>query len=155
MKNVARVMAFRDFLVVPEFEIYDLSHIDELHSLIKEGVVDSPYHVQFVLGVPGGALPFAPNDASNSRIGFLVSQLPKPHTWGIAGVGRFEKPCAEIAIQMGGQVRVGLEDNLYLRKGVLAKSNTELILDIVDTAKKFGRAIATISEARAALGIKK
>ena len=142
---------FRQYGVVPEFEIYDLSHIDELHSLIKEGAVTAPYHVQFVLGVPGGAQPFGPGEATGQRIEFLISQLPQPFSWGIAGVGRFERPCAEVAIKLGGNVRVGLEDNLYLRKGVLAKSNAELVSDIVSLAQSLGRPVASIDESRALL----
>ncbi|MBI1860979.1 MAG: 3-keto-5-aminohexanoate cleavage protein [Deltaproteobacteria bacterium] len=151
----ALAKAFRDNGVVPEFEIYDLGHIDELHSLIKEGAVDAPYHVQFVLGVPGGALPFGPEETTGKRVEFLISQLPQPFSWGIAGVGRFERPCAEIAVRLGGNVRVGLEDNLYLRKGVLAKNNAELVTDIACLAKSLGRSIASVAEARAILFPKK
>ena len=87
----ALASAFEEFGVVPEFEIYDLGHIDELRSLIKEAKVRPPYHVQFVLGVPGGALPYLETDSNpQARMEFLISQLPAPFTWGVAGVGRFE-----------------------------------------------------------------
>lgn len=151
MRELAK--AFRRFGVVPEFEIYDLSHTDELRSLIKEKLVESPYHVQFVLGVPGGAMPFSTEAPTEDRILYLISQLPKPFTWAVAGIGRFERPCAEIAIQLGGHVRVGLEDNLYIRKGVLAQSNSELVSDVVAIANGFGRKVATAEEARSILGL--
>jgi 3-keto-5-aminohexanoate cleavage enzyme len=134
--------AFKKYSVMPEYEIYDLGHIDELKALIKEEKVQGPYHVQFVLGVPGGAI------GDKKRIEFLVSELPPDSHWGVAGIGRFERPLAEVAIELGGQVRVGLEDNIYLRKGVLAKSNAELVADIAALAKEKGRQIATPEEAR-------
>lgn len=151
MRELAK--AFRSERVVPEFEIYDLSHIDELHALIAEGLVAAPYHVQFVLGVPGGALPF--RDGTSRRLEFLASELPQNHTWGVAGIGRFERTVGEMAIGLGGHVRVGLEDNLYIRKGVLAGSNAELVSDIVTIAKSLGREVATIAESRKILGIGK
>ena len=145
MRELAQ--GFRKSGVIPEFEVYDLGHIDELHALIKEGAIEAPYHIQFVLGVPGGALPYW-GEVNSNRVEFMVSQLPSPHSWGVAGVGRFERPLAEIAIKLGGNVRVGLEDNLYLRKGVLAKSNAELVRDINELATSLGRKIATVEEAR-------
>jgi 3-keto-5-aminohexanoate cleavage enzyme len=151
MRDLAK--AFSKYLVVPEFEIYDLGHIDELKALIREELIQPPYHVQFVLGVPGGALPFDPAKPDTKRLEFLISELPKPHTWGVAGIGRFERPFAELAIPLGGHVRVGLEDNIYLRKGVLAKSNAELVKDIAELAGTLGRKIATITEARKILGV--
>ncbi len=152
MRSLAE--AFLKYGVVPEFEIYDLGHIDELHRLIGEGLAKPPYHVQLVLGVVGGALPYVdPKAPSAERLQFLVSQLPKPHSWAVAGIGRYERPLAELAIPLGGHVRVGLEDNVYLRKGVLATSNAELVKDIRVVADGKKRAVASISEARGILGI--
>lgn len=154
MRELAK--AFQKTGVVPEYEIYDLGHIDELHSLIKEGSVSAPYHVQFVLGVPGGALPYKSTEKAPvaDRLKFLLKELPTPNHWGVAGVGRFEKPLAELALELGGHVRVGLEDNIYRSKGVLAESNAVLVSDIVEAAKTRGRGVATPREARMILGIK-
>lgn len=131
--------------VIPEFEIYDAGHLDNLRKMIKEGVVKPPYHCQFVLGVPGALA----GDAA--ALTFLVNYLPPESTWGVAGIGRYQLPLAVHAIMMGGQVRVGLEDNVFYAKGVPAKSNAELVSRIVRIAKEVGREVATIAEARAAL----
>lgn len=154
MRELAK--AFMASGVIPEFEIYDLGHLDELHALIKEGLVRPPYHVQFVLGVPGGALPYLSTEAGNpKRLEFLVSQLPSPFTWGVAGIGRFERPLAEVAIPLGGHVRVGIEDNIYIRKGVLAESNAQLVADIAELARGLGREVASVEDARTLLELKK
>lgn len=150
----ALAKAFKENGVIPEYEVYDLGHIDELYALIKEGVVSAPYHVQFVLGVPGGALPFKAGESPNKkRLEFLASELPENSTWRVAGIGRFERSLAELSIELGGHVRVGLEDNIYFRKGVLAESNAQLVADIVEMAKAQGRALATPEEARKMLKI--
>lgn len=128
--------------VVPEFEIYDAGHLDNLRKLIKEAVVKPPYHCQFVLGVPGalsGELP---------ALNFLVQQLPSESNWAVAGIGKYELPLAVHAILMGGHVRVGLEDNLYYHKGLLAQSNAQLVERICRIAKEVGRPVASVSEAR-------
>jgi len=77
-----------------------------------------------------------------------VQRLPEGSTWGVAGVGRFQLPLAAAAIVMGGHVRVGLEDNVYYSKGVLAKSNAELVARVVRLAKELGRPVATVEESR-------
>lgn len=147
MRSLAE--AFVKYKVTPEFEVYDLGHIDELHSLIQEGLVHAPYHVQFVLGVPGGARPYPGKDETDAtRLRFLISQLPPGSTWGVAGVGRYERSLAHLSIALGGQVRVGLEDNIYFSKGVLAESNAQLVADIARHARSAGRDAATPSAAR-------
>ncbi|MCC7317556.1 MAG: 3-keto-5-aminohexanoate cleavage protein, partial [Bacteroidales bacterium] len=85
---------------------------------------------------------------------FLRESLPANATYTVAGVGRFEFPLAMAAIIDGGHVRVGLEDNVYISKGVLAKSNGELVEKVVRMAKEMGREIATPAEARKILGLK-
>jgi len=133
--------------VVPEFEIYDLGHLDNLKKLIKEGVVKAPYHCQFVLGVPGAL------SGDIDALVALVNRLPPDSMWGVAGIGRFELPLAIHAIAMGGHVRVGLEDNVQYAKGEPAKSNAQLAERIVRIAKEAGRPIASPDEARKLLGI--
>jgi 3-keto-5-aminohexanoate cleavage enzyme len=107
-----------------------------------------PLHFSFVLGVPGG------QTGEERDFLFLKDSIPPTATYSVAGIGRFEFPLAELAIRHGGHVRVGLEDNLYLEKGVPAESNAALVAKVVDLAHKHGRAIATPDEARRILGMK-
>ena len=85
---------------------------------------------------------------------FLKDSIPSHATFSVAGIGRYEFSLAELSIKHGGHVRVGLEDNLYLEKGVLAKDNADLVNKVVELAKKYGREIATPDEARRILRIK-
>jgi 3-keto-5-aminohexanoate cleavage enzyme len=137
--------------VVAEIEIYDLGHLDAARWLLKSGAVGPPLHFQFVLGVPGGL------GASERALDLLVAELghgfPAGTTWGVAAVGRHQLPMAELAIRRGGHARVGLEDNIYLDKGVLARGSAELVSAAADMARTAGRPIATPDEARQLLGI--
>jgi 3-keto-5-aminohexanoate cleavage enzyme len=85
----------------------------------------------------------------------MVDSIPEGSTWTVAGMGRHQIPMAMIGMAMGGNVRVGFEDNVYLSKGVLAKSNGELVEKVVRIAMELGREIATPDEAREILGLKK
>jgi 3-keto-5-aminohexanoate cleavage enzyme len=145
MRELAQ--AFEKYGVMPEFEIYDAGHVDNLRKLIKEGIVKPPYHCQFVLGVPGAL------SGEISSLVYLSEHLPEGSTWAVAGIGRFELPLAIHAIAMGGHVRVGLEDNIYYSKGRPAKSNAELVARIKRIALEVGREIATPAEARTKLGL--
>lgn len=133
---------FQRLGIVPEYEIYDAGHVDNLKKLIREGVLKAPFHCQFVLGVPGALS----GDLSN--LNFLVQSLPAQSTWAVAGIGKYELPLAIHSLLMGGHVRVGLEDNIYYSKGVLAKSNAQLVERIVRIAKEVGRPIASVQEAK-------
>lgn len=133
--------------VTPEFEIYDMGHVDNLKRLIKEGLVKPPYHCQFVLGVVGAM------SGEVSGLVQLIERLPPQSHWGVAGIGRFQLPLATHAILMGGHVRVGLEDNINYKKGEPAKSNAQLVERIVRLAKELGRDVATPDEARKILGL--
>ncbi len=139
--------AFKKYGVIPEYELYDAGHIDNLKKLIKEKVIQPPFHCQFVLGVPGAL------SGDISSLVYLVEHLPEGSGWAVAGVGRYELPLAIHAIAMGGHVRVGLEDNLYYSKGRLTTSNAELVARIVRIAKEAGREVATVEEARKILGV--
>lgn len=138
--------------IKPEIEVYDLSHLETALELVQQGLIPGPPHFQFVLGVKGGML------ASEQNLRLLVERLgqfargqfalPSDATWTVAGTGRHQFPMAELALKMGGHVRVGLEDNIYLEKGVLAKGSHELVEKAVALAKGFGRPVASIEEAR-------
>jgi len=140
----ARLRARR---LVPECEIYDAGMLDTLRWLLEKGHLAPPYHVQFVLGVPGGMA------AGERNLRFLVEGLPGPQAWSAAGVGRAQLPTAELALRLGGHVRVGLEDNLYAAKGVLARGSDELVSLAVAAAGRAGREPATPDQARRLLSI--
>jgi 3-keto-5-aminohexanoate cleavage enzyme len=134
--------------LVPECEVYDAGMLETLAWLIQEGHLAQPYHVQFVLGVPGGLT------GSERNLRFLVEGLPEVVHWSVAGIGRFELPMAEVALRLGGHVRVGLEDNLYLSKGVLASGTDQLVEVAIGLAQRAGRRPASPAEARDLLGIR-
>jgi 3-keto-5-aminohexanoate cleavage enzyme len=133
--------------LVPECEVYDAGMLDTLRWLVAEGHLAPPHHVQFVLGVPGGI------SASERNLRFLVEGLEPAGHWSVAGVGRWEFPMAELALALGGHVRVGLEDNLYVARGVLASGSDQLVSRIVERAGRAGREPATPARARALLGL--
>ncbi len=136
--------------IKPEYECFEMGHLDTILNMVKKGQVPgAPLQFNFVLGVPGCT------PATVSNLAWLVNAIPAGSTWCATGVGRHEFLLAAPAIAMGGNVRVGFEDNLYLEKGVLAKSNGELVAKVVRIAKELGREIATSSEAREILGLKK
>ncbi len=128
--------------IKPEIEIYDLSHLETARRLIEEGVIEKPAHFQLVLGVKGGL------SATEENLKLLVSRLPKKSTWTVAGIGRHEFPMTILAIKMGGHVRVGLEDNIYLEKGILAQGSHQLVEKAVELALRYGRKPATPEEAK-------
>ena len=133
--------------IKPELEVFDKSMIEMALRLHKKGHIASPMHFDFVMGVNGGI------GGDIRDFTFLRGSIPADATYTVAGVGRFEFPLAVLAIIDGGHVRVGFEDNVYISKGVLAKSNGELVEKVVRLAKEFGREIATPAEARKILGL--
>lgn len=135
--------------IKPELEVFDKSMIDMALRLAKKGFIKTPMHFDFVMGVNGGI------SGDLRDFVFLRGSIPSDATYTVAGVGRYEFPLAVAAIIDGGHVRVGLEDNVYISKGVLCKSNGELVEKVVRLAKEFGREIATPDEARRILGLKK
>ncbi len=139
--------------VKPEFEAYDLSHLYNLKFLEKNGIVKPPYWIQFVLGVLGG-LAAAP-DALIQMVQTANNLFGKDNfRWSVIGVGYpMEFNMAAMAIMMEGHVRVGLEDNLFVKRKVLAK-NVDLVEKVKRLAKEFEREIATPQEAREMLGLK-
>jgi 3-keto-5-aminohexanoate cleavage enzyme len=133
--------------VTPELELYEFGHLDNALLLEREGLLSKPFHVQLVVGVKGGMQP------SEARVKLLVSELPEGSTWGVAGIGRHQLAMARLALSLGGNARVGLEDNVFLRKGVLAQGSWELCGEARKIAAEVGRELATPDEARALLGL--
>ncbi len=126
----------------PELECFDVGMIDEARALAKEGFVTLPAHFDFVLGV-GGALA-----ADERALDFMRSYLPEGSTWTCAAMGRYQLPFVDLVAEKGGNSRVGLEDNIYVSKGVLAKGNFELVAEAAKRAKAKGRTLATPRQAR-------
>lgn len=131
-----------EFGVRPEIECFDSGMVDTALRLAKNGLVQLPGHFNFVLGMAGGM------GGTVAHLEFIRSLLPEACTWSVAGIGRFEMPLAQHAIAVGGHVRVGLEDNLYLQKGVLAKGSYELVAHVRQMAQQAGRPLATVAQAK-------
>lgn len=134
--------------ILPELECFEKGHIDMVLRLHRKGFIFDPLYFSFVLGVNGGMT------GEERDFHFLRESIPHCLPFSVAGIGKYEFPLAELSIKYGGHVRVGLEDNIYLEKGVLAKGNRELVEKVCEIAKKYRREIATPSEARVILGLK-
>lgn len=130
------------FRIKPEIEVFEVGMLDTAKRLVDDGVLKGPLHVDFVLGVPGAMA------ASSAHLDYLVSCLPEGWTWCVAGIGRYELPLAQRALELGGHVRVGLEDNLYLSKGVLAAGTFALVARVAEMAQEVGRVPASADETR-------
>lgn len=134
--------------IKPEYECFEMGHLDTILRLAQKGQVPgAPMQFNFVLGV------FGCTPATGENLAWLVRNIPEGSTWTATGIGRYQFPLAMAAIPMGGNVRVGFEDNLYLSKGVLAKSNGELVEKVVRLSRELGREIASPAEARRILSL--
>jgi uncharacterized protein (DUF849 family) len=141
--------AMRELGIKPEHECFDLGHVGSLWPLIDMGVLDPPLHVDFVMGVVGGV------PASARNLAAMADNLPEGrHHWGVIGISRDQWMLIAAALSLGGSIRVGLEDNLYLPDGRMATSNGELIAKARRMTEDAGRRPATVEEARALLGVK-
>jgi uncharacterized protein (DUF849 family) len=135
----------------PEFEIYDTGMINNLSFLIKKGIVKTPVYLQFVLGILGGI------PATIENLVFLLDTAKKQipaFEFSVCAAGKHQFPMCTTSLLLGGHARVGLEDNLFLEKGVLAKSSGEQVSKIIRIASEFGIIPATPDEAREILGLK-
>ena len=135
--------------IKPELECFDKGMIDMTLRLHKKGYIQEPMHFNFMLGVTGG-IAATPRDLL-----YLVDSIPKGSTYCVGAIGKHEFPMVTLSIVLGGHARVGFEDNIYLSKGVLAKSNGELVEKVVRISKELGRDIASPYEARKMLSIRK
>lgn len=136
----------------PEFEIYEVGMLNNIAYFVKKGLIIGPVYLQFVLGIMGG-LP-----ATVDNLLFLYNSAQKifgdNFVWSCAAAGKDQFDITTMAMILGGNVRVGLEDNLYLSKGVLARSNAEPVKKVADIAGLLGRTVVTSQEARNILGLK-
>ncbi len=128
--------------IKPELEVFEVGMVYTCLRYLEKGLLKSPLHFQFVLGTPNGM----PTTAKSLL--HLCEIIPKESTWSVVGIGPGQLPMAIMAMVMGGHARVGLEDNIYFSKGMLAKSNAQLVERVVRMAKEFGRDIATPSDSR-------
>jgi uncharacterized protein (DUF849 family) len=149
-RNVRKMAAvMRASGVMPELEIFDSGDLHLARDLIAEGALDGPGLWTFVLGVKYGF------SATPETLLYARSLLPAGATWAAFGIGRAEFPMVAQSWLLGGHVRVGLEDNIYLEKGVLAKGNAELVSKAVDILDQLGGRVATPSEAREILNLQR
>ena len=132
--------------IKPECEVFDKGMIDLALKSAWKGHIDFPIHFDFVLGVQMTATP--------RDLVFMATSVPEGSTWTATGIGKNCWDIVATTIALGGHVRVGFEDNVYMSKGVLAKSNGEMVERVVQMAKLMNREIATPDEARAILGLK-
>jgi 3-keto-5-aminohexanoate cleavage enzyme len=141
--------AMRELGIKPEHECFDLGHVGSLWPLIDMGVLDPPLHADFVMGVVGGVPATARNLAA------MADNLPEGVAahWGVIGISRAQWTLIAAALSLGGSIRVGLEDNLYLPDGEMARSNGDLIAKARQMTVDAGRRPATVEEARALLGV--
>ena len=139
----------QDLEIKPEIEIFDAGMIGNAKYYISKGFLKTPCHFQFVLGVPGGM------PGNIDSLAHLLPKLPEGSTWSITGIGKAHMPMMLAGLAEGCDgLRVGLEDNVFLEKGIYA-SNAKLVERACDLAKLAGREIATAEEARHILGLKK
>jgi 3-keto-5-aminohexanoate cleavage enzyme len=132
--------------IKPECEVFDKGMIDLALKAAKKGHIDYPIHFDFVLGVQ--------MTATVRDLVYMATSIPAGCTWTATGIGKTAWDIAAATIAMGGHVRVGFEDNVYMSKGVLAKSNGEMVERVVQMAKLMNRPVATPAEARQILGLK-
>jgi len=132
---------------IPELECYEVGHVEEALSLAAEGVIGKPLHFQFVLGVKGAA------PARDDVVQYLRTLVPADATWAVAATGRFQQPMTELAMRLGGHARVGLEDNIYLSKGVLSEGSAPLVARAAAYARSIGRTPVDPDRARQLLGL--
>lgn len=133
--------------IKPELEVFEVGMVEICNRFLEKGLLKPPLHFQFVLGVLGGM------PATAKSLLHLSEILPQGSTWSVIGIGPGQLPMAMMALAMGGHVRVGLEDNIYYSKGVLAKNNAQLVERVVRIAREFGRDIATSQESRKILSL--
>lgn len=134
--------------VKPEIEIFDVGHISQALNLASRGLIEEPLYFQLCMGVKWGI------EATPENLIFMKNKLPPGARWSVFGIGKCQLPMIAMGLLMGGNIRVGFEDNIYLRKGVLAKNNAQMVERAVLLAKYLQREVATPTEARQILGIK-
>ena len=125
-----------------ELEVYDISHITNMLKLRDLGVITGPMHFSLVMGIDGGI------PASPQNLMAMIDNLPDGATWQVVCIGKYQVPLSTMVLAMGGNIRVGFEDNVYYSPGTLAVSNAQMVERAVRIARELGREIATPQDAR-------
>ena len=142
---VAFARAIREAGAKPELECFDTGHVASAEVLVDLGLLDPPHHYSFIMGVLGGI------PATARHLAFQAGNIPPGSRWKVIGVSREQWPLCVAALALGGDVRVGLEDNFYLPTGEMARSNGELCAQAAAMVKLAGREVATVAETKAIL----
>lgn len=145
----AAAVRMREVGVKPELEIFDMGMMVTCLRMREEGYLIDPLHFQFVLGTPWG-IPATPKSLLH-----LIDYLPERSTWSVIGIGRAHLPISMMGLILGGHIRVGMEDNVYYRRGELAKTNAQFVERIVRITTEYGREVATPEDARQILRLGK
>ena len=146
--GVEAAQRMREYGVKPEIEVFDTGHIEQAAAMDREGAFAPPPYFQLCMGVRWGIA------ATPENLLFMRNKLPLEAQWSVLGVGRAQVPMVTMGILMGGHVRVGFEDNLFLQKGVLLESNAQMVDWVVDLARHLHREVASPQEARQILGLR-
>ncbi|HWM85025.1 MAG TPA: 3-keto-5-aminohexanoate cleavage protein [Kofleriaceae bacterium] len=139
---IAFARAIREVGAKPEMECFDTGHTHS-HTVLEDlGLLDRPYHFSFIMGVLGGI------PATARHLGFQAGSVPPGSRWKVIGISREQWPLCMAALSLGGDVRVGLEDNFYLPDGAMARSNGDLCAAAVQMVRLAGREVASVEETR-------
>ena len=142
---IAFATAMKEHGIKPEMECFDTGHVGS-HAVLEElGLLEKPYHFSFIMGVLGGIA------ASARHLAFQADNAPAGSRWKVIGISRDQWPLAMAALALGGDVRVGLEDNFYLPDGEMATSNGDLVAAAARMAALAGRQVASLEDTKAAL----
>ncbi len=153
MEEFAKVMGEND--VIPELEIYDYAHLENIKLIMETGYLKPPLHFQIVMGMPGQITSSTPHNLMYLAE-TIKREFPPDSIWGCCAVGGLQWPICTMAAILGSDgVRTGLEDNIYIEKGVLATSNAQLVEKMISICRGVGREIASVDEARQIWGISK
>lgn len=133
--------------VKPEIEVFDMGMLNTAKYYLKKGILQGPAHFQICLGAPGGM------EATTENLLYMVNHLPEDCTWSTFGIGRGANEVMLAALALGGNIRVGLEDNVYYNAGQKAESNAQFVERVKRLATEVGRSLATPEEAREILGL--
>ena len=139
----------REYSIKPEIEVFDMGHIRQAKHWLKEGLIDDPPYFQLCMGAGWGI------EATPENLLVMKNALPPDVIWSVLGVGRMQLPMITMAMLSGGHVRVGFEDNIYLRRGELLKSNAQIVEVAANIIQQLQGEVANTNEARKILGLLK
>jgi 3-keto-5-aminohexanoate cleavage enzyme len=151
LERFTKICLERD--IKPELEVYHLGMLDTVRYLIDKGLLKKPYYINLVLGM--GRVLIGALDYSPKMMLHYMDSLPPDSIFNVCAIAHQQLPATTFSTLVGGHLRVGFEDNIYYRRGELAKSNAQMVERAVRIATELGRSIATPAEAREILGLSK